>query len=156
MSHVAEHINKIIKQTGGVFNIMVYQCFKYLYIRNCLIEMKGAAVTVEMEEVLPVMVEYVSRFYCRSSSLAVIKVNYQLPPRSCSTIMIHHHGHNASPLSGSTITISDSRPTIINYGPASWSTTWPQLDLQTIKHKDSGEEVKSVTCINETLMCLMS
>ena len=26
------------------------------------------------------------------------------------------------------------------------------LNLQTIKHKDSGEEVKSVTFINETIM----
>ena len=58
------------------------QCFKYLYIRKCLIEKKGAAVTIEMEEFLSVMVE-----------------NDRLPPQSS----LHHH--KPPPWSGSTITI---------------------------------------------------
>ena len=48
----AEHINKLKYLQHGleetVFNIME-RCFKYLYIRKCLIEMKGAAMTIKME-----------------------------------------------------------------------------------------------------------
>ena len=38
---------------------MVSQCLKYLYIRNSLVEIKVAAATIEIEELLPIMVEYV-------------------------------------------------------------------------------------------------
>ena len=104
--------------------------------------------------------------YYISSSPAAIIVYVQLPPRSWSTIKI---GCHYSPQSLSTAAMRIHH----QLSPRSWSTTIircqhdtgsaildPQiiihdvatavaLDLWTIRQRDSGEEVKSVTCIDE-------
>ena len=61
------------------------QCLKYFYIRTSLIEMKGAALTSEIKELLPVMVEYVRRHIvyqckCRRKHNHSDRVKNQISP----------------------------------------------------------------------------
>ena len=89
---------------------------------------------------------------------------HQDPPSAATSIVVHHHYqmptryrirhyYHDRPAryrirhTGSTIksTISDTRSTIIIHDVAAAAA----LDLRTIRQMDSGEEVKSVTCIDE-------
>ena len=53
----------------------LYQCLKYLYKRKGLTEMKGAAMTIVMIEVLPVMLVYVAWYIIYLSNLVVIIIH---------------------------------------------------------------------------------
>ena len=99
--------------------------------------------------------------YCISSSLVVIIVHGRQPPRSWSTTIIRCQQDTGSAIiitisqhdteSAITIKISDTWSTIIIHDVAAATA----LDLRTIRQRDSGEEVKSVTCIDEILISLM-
>ena len=100
----------------------------------------------------------------QSLSTAAIRIHHQLPPRSWSTTIIRCQHDKGSAIS---ITISqhDSESTIL--GPPLRSlirdpqiiihdvVTAGALDLRTIRQRDSGEELKSETCIDEIWISLI-
>ena len=82
----------------------------------------------------------------QSLSTAAIRIHHQLPPWSGSTTTVRCQQDT-----GSAITIKISESTIIIHDVVAAV----PLDLRTLRQRDSGEEVKSVTCIDEILISFM-